>query len=107
MISDYDRRELAEKLREMCDEIENECNGLTVLELADILNIREDGSWLIKSFDLDDVRYLADLIDPTCHLLPSSDRGFGCDRCFTWFPSMKDKPNFCPNCGAEVVRTSD
>ena len=40
MISDYDRRNLAEKLRETCDEIENEGNGLTVWELADILNIR-------------------------------------------------------------------
>lgn len=47
---------------------------------------------------------VADLIDPTCHLLPSSDGGFGCDRCYTWFPSMKEKPRFCPNCGARVVK---
>ena len=63
MISDYNRRELAEKLRETCDEIENEGNGLTAWELADILNIREDGSGLIESLNLDDVRNLADLID--------------------------------------------
>lgn len=46
---------------------------------------------------------LADLIDPTCHLLPSPDGGFGCDRCYTWFPSMKEKPHHCPECGARVV----
>lgn len=50
---------------------------------------------------------LADLIDPTCHLLPSSDGGYGCDRCYTWFPSMKEKTNYCPECGARVVRDDD
>ena len=49
------------------------------------------------------MRRLADLIDPTCHLLPSHDGGFGCDRCYTWFPSMKEKPRFCPECGARLV----
>ena len=39
----------------------------------------------------------------TCHLLPSSDGGFGCDRCYTWFPSMKEKTNYCPNCGRRCV----
>ena len=53
------------------------------------------------------IGYLADLIDPTCHLLPSLDGGFGCDRCFTWFPSMKEKPRFCPECGARVVSGDD
>lgn len=47
--------------------------------------------------------HLADLIDPTCHLLPSLDGGFGCDRCFTWFPDMKKKSRYCPECGARVV----
>lgn len=50
---------------------------------------------------------MADLIDPTCHLLPSFDGGFGCDRCYTWYPSMKEKTNYCPNCGARVVEMGD
>ena len=50
---------------------------------------------------------LADLIDPTCHLLPSSDGGYGCDRCYTWFPSMKEKTNYCQYCGARVVDGGD
>ena len=51
----------------------------------------------------DGMRRLADLIDPTCHLWPSHDGGFGCDRCFTWFPEMKAKTRYCPACGARVV----
>lgn len=51
----------------------------------------------------DSMRRLADRIDPTCHLLPSSDGGYGCDRCYTWFPSMKEKTNYCPHCGARVI----
>ncbi len=46
---------------------------------------------------------LADLIDPTCHFLPTFDGGFGCDRCYTWFQSMETKPNYCSSCGARVV----
>ena len=64
MISDEKRREVAERLRETCDEIEHDGNGLTVYELAGILNVREDGSGLIESCNLDDVRNLADLIEP-------------------------------------------
>ncbi|SDR69081.1 hypothetical protein [Parafannyhessea umbonata] len=46
---------------------------------------------------------LADLIDPTCHLGPAHFGGFGCDRCFTWFPDMKKRTSHCPECGAMVV----
>lgn len=38
-----------------------------------------------------------------CRLLPTFNGGYGCDRCYTWFPSMKTKPNYCPSCGAMVV----
>ena len=49
------------------------------------------------------MRCLADLIDPTCHFLPTFNGGFGCDRCYTWFKSMETKPNYCPGCGARLV----
>lgn len=49
------------------------------------------------------VERLADLIDPTCHLGPAHFGGFGCDRCFTWFPDMKKRTSHCPECGARVV----
>lgn len=50
---------------------------------------------------------LADLIDPTCHLGPAHFGGFGCDRCFTWFPDMKKRTSYCPGCGARVVTGDD
>ena len=63
-ISDDRRREVAARLRETCDEIEHEGNGLTVWELADVLNIRDDDAGMMESLNLDDVRNLADLIEP-------------------------------------------
>lgn len=72
-------------------------NGIFAFVSALGIDVDSDWCWTDVS------RRVADLIDPTCHLLPSSDGGFGCDRCYTWFPSMKEKPRFCPECGARVV----
>ena len=49
------------------------------------------------------MRYLADLIDPTCHIITTDRAIFGCDRCHTVMLGMRAKPNFCPNCGARLV----
>lgn len=46
---------------------------------------------------------LADLIDPTCHVVTSSEGILGCDRCRTVMLAVRAKPSFCPNCGARVV----
>ena len=64
MPSDKERREVAARLRETCDEIEHDGNGLTVWELSDVLNIRDDDSGMTESLNLDDARNLADLIEP-------------------------------------------
>lgn len=51
---------------------------------------------------------LADLIDPTCHVVPfdeGSVRLPHCSKCGQ--PILKPWPNFCPNCGARVVRDDD
>ena len=104
MISDDERRELAARLRETCDEIEREGNGLTVYELADVLNISEDCSGMVESLNLDDVRNLADLIDPTCRMEPEGE-GFRCSACGTYH-DMSGFDEFpwprCPECGARV-----
>lgn len=81
MASDEERREVAQKLREACDEIERTGNGLTVWELTDILSIRDDDSGMVESLNLDDARNLADLIDPL--------------------------PRYCPWCGAEVAEKEE
>lgn len=70
-----------------------------IMAFVDALGIDEDSDWCWTDVS----RRVADLIDPTCHLWPSHDGGFGCDRCFTWFPDMKKKPGYCPACGARVV----
>jgi len=87
-----ERRVVAERLREYGNDTLKDGSLLKTLK-----DVTGAGSW---RYVLD---ALADLIDPTCYLLPSFDGGFGCDRCCTWFPSMKEKPRFCPECGARVV----
>ena len=102
MTSSEERQKIAEKMRgpfDVCKYMGHTCISGTLFGMQ-VCEMNE------RSLR-DSMRRLADLIDPTCHLLPSSDGGFGCDRCFTWFPSMKDKPNFCPECGARVVRDDD
>lgn len=49
------------------------------------------------------MRYLADLIDPTCHIITTDRAIFGCDRCRAVMLGMGAKPKFCPNCGARCV----
>lgn len=107
MTSIKERREVAAKLRETCDEIEHNGNGLTVWELADILNVSEDGSGLIESFDLDDVRNLADLIDrqtTTRHGKFKTKYGRKIPCCEVCGYSIGDiRWNYCPKCGAVIT----
>ena len=112
MISDKERREVATRLRETCDEIEHDGNGLTVWELSDVLNIRDDDSGMTESLNLDDARNLADLIDrPTCEMRGHPEAPYGvCTRCgaFVRRDAVTDCTSvipvkYCPNCGAEVM----
>lgn len=51
---------------------------------------------------------LADLIDPTCYIVPFDEESMRlphCSRCGQ--PMLKPWPNFCPNCGARVVSGDD
>ena len=50
---------------------------------------------------------LADLVDPTCHVVTSSEGILGCDRCRTVMLTVRAKPSFCPNCGARVVSSDE
>lgn len=72
-------------------------------EFVDVLGVNNDSGWTWNDVN----KRVADLIDPTCHLLPSHDGGFGCDRCYTWFPSMTEKSRYCPECGARVVERGE
>ena len=79
MHSTDERREMAEQLRKH--------NGRYYEEL-------------VNMSDSD----LADLIDPTCHVVPFDEESMRlphCSRCGQ--PMLKPWPNFCPNCGARVT----
>lgn len=97
------RIEVAAKLRQMAD-----AHAATeASRIARALGLEYKVYGTVVAFDSADIYNLADLIYPTCHLLPSYDGGFGCDRCFTWFPDMKKRTSHCPECGARVVDEDD
>ena len=113
MTSD-ERREVAERLRGNivyarmhdlngdCAMGSDKCVETRCTLYDDIAScIEECGNFNLSAEDV--FTRLADLLDPKCHLWPSHDGGFGCDRCYTWFPEMKAKTSYCPNCGARVV----
>ena len=101
MISDDERREVAERMRVYSHDFDfGDSNQFWYVSKAVFGDVDVHTYYSVFA-------RIADLIDPTCHLLPSSDGGFGCDRCYTWFPSMKEKPRFCPECGARVVDDDD
>lgn len=94
-----ERREVAGRLRNdarfpSSDSFEGFFTRLNEILFGDEGGERPDGEIFER---------LADLIDPTCHMCPAHAGGFGCDRCFTWFPDTETKPSFCPSCGARVV----
>lgn len=109
MISESERRKVAERLR-MCARETNGKYDFTMYlnHWVGIDGVTDDEG---KHFSVGADRRcaemtlekLADLIDPTCHLRPAHFGGFGCDRCFTWFPDMKKRTSYCPECGARVV----
>lgn len=94
------REEVAKKLREVStarttDEVYVallSCTGITY-DYANLFN------------------RLADLIDPTCSLtldeeLSQEIQGdmFRCDKCDAAFPRINGEYQYCPSCGARVVR---
>ena len=97
MISDK-RIEIAERMRGPFDV--RECVGHTYLSGTLF------GMQLCATDELalrNGMRYLANLIDPTCHIITTDRAVFGCDRCRTVMLGMMAKPNYCPNCGARLV----
>lgn len=104
-----ERREVARKLREDLPVARNVQEGyvaiMQTIGVRPCLLMVEGQSG--DRFDVtayeEGAARLADLIDPTCHLGPAHFGGFGCDRCFTWFPDMKKRTSHCPECGARVV----
>lgn len=106
MISDSERREIAERLRELADANEGHL-GMNRMNC-----VLRDGQAILGTSGLasvaDVLRRHADLIDrPTCRNIGGEDGtngehyDFFCSVC--GFASGVTDPKYCPNCGKEVV----
>lgn len=102
-----ERQEVAEKLREAGEDID-EASLYPAAAINEITNII-DTTHNIKCYQALYNR-LADLIDPTCEL----DLDFGmeyivCQSCGYELPhgTHLDETKYCPNCGARVVVSKD
>ena len=82
-------------LREQADE----GYGVNLESMAYALELDSDDG---ECGDEDVFNMLADLIDPTCHVVPfDGDRLSHCSSC--GHPILKPWPNFCPCCGARIT----
>ena len=105
-----ERREVAERLRQMADAHD----ATEASRVARALGLEYKVYGTDVAFDSADIRNLADLIDPTCHV-----RGYGhpdecrvvrgCSACNCgWYEDVYARPyRFCPHCGARVVSDDD
>lgn len=93
------REEVAWKLRRIEEDVDYET---AFMEIDTIIGTKDNYSF---SFFFS---RLANLIDPTCHDFGGEEGtngenyDFACSAC-GWCGDMT-KPNYCPNCGARVVR---
>lgn len=98
------REEVAERLRVYATNFDfGDSNPIWYVEKAvfNDIRIREQGRVFSR---------LADLINPTCHLVEVDDDGktsYVCSSCGNFGSEevqLLDSFNFCPACGARVVR---
>lgn len=96
------RQEVAEKLRRIEEDIDYET---VFMEIDTIIGTKDNYSF---SFFFN---RLADLIDPTCSLTLDEELSqelqgemFRCNKCDAAFPRINGEYQYCPNCGARVVR---
>lgn len=97
------RRDVADQLRILRhityyreEVVENICDAINI---ADPVNTFREPEDIYEC--------LADLIDPTCHVVTSTEGTLACDRCHTVMLAVRAKPSFCPNCGARVVSADE
>lgn len=126
MISDDERREVAARLRELPSDTyaalkEWVMEGLFIdASLSDEADYSQIHNVVLGCFPAEHMHpgdyeelheRLADLIDrPTCRICETDheyEDSVRCDRCRMTFMRPWEPFKYCPNCGAEVVRTSD
>ena len=75
-----------------------------IMAFVEALGIDLDSDWCWTDVS----KRVADLIDPTCHVVPFDEESMRlphCSRCGQ--PILKPWPNFCPNCGARLVERGE
>ena len=75
-----------------------------IMAFVEALGIDLDGDWCWTDVS----KRVAELIDPTCHVVPFDEESMRlphCSRCGQ--PILKPWPNFCPNCGARLVERGE
>lgn len=101
-----ERREVAARLRTaaktesgsayyLWNHLEIAVNGWRFGDVVDELYVHDNGI----------LARLADLIDPTCEVVPFDEESMRlphCSRCGQ--PILKPWPNHCPQCGARITR---
>ncbi|MCI7439486.1 MAG: hypothetical protein MSA61_09730 [Coriobacteriaceae bacterium] len=104
-ISD-ERREVAERLRQMAEKH----SAVEASRVAHALGLEYEVHGTVVAFGSDAVQALADLMDPTCHdASPQAWGAFECSECGaqTWYQSIETRPNYCPHCGVRMVEGGD
>lgn len=100
MISPDERREVAERMRGPFDV----CGCLGHTYISGTLY----GMQVCATDELalrDGMRRLADLIDPTCEVVPFDEESMRLPHCSSCGqPILKPWPNHCPQCGARITR---
>lgn len=106
-----ERRRIAERLREEGRVLAklDEGSETASLTLDDVLGVSHDGTWE-DQFDR-----LADLMDPTCHVIPGEEAvaelkdgtrltgvPLSCGH-VVFGVSAKDMPKFCCECGSRIT----
>lgn len=95
-----ERREAATNLRKI--HLGGANKDLMELTLSDAV-----GAWHENGMSWDYItERLADLIDPTCHMVDTDheyEDSIRCDVCQMTFNRPWEPFKFCPNCGARVV----
>ena len=103
-----ERREVAERLRQMADAHD----ATEASRVARALELEYKVYGTVVAFDSADIRNLADLIDPTCHLVSTTFHSWS-DGSAAFYHELNcghtcetvwaKPPSYCTECGARVV----
>ena len=107
-----ERREVAKRLREMADAHD----ATEASRVARTLGLEYKVYGTVVAFDSADMRHLAELIDPTCHLVSTTFHSWS-DGSAAFYHELScghicetvwgKPPSYCPECGARLVDEND